>query len=261
MENSLTQLIIPFILTSLIVIIITIIAERYGTKTGGIIGTIPHPTIIAFIFIALNQTPEFAALSVSIVPAAVGINILFLLTFTLLIHRSLILAIITSLIIWAILASILYLITLTNIFLAILLFMILVITGLLFLDHYKKIASTGRVKVHYTPVKILIRGLLGGAIISIAVLLSNIGPVISGIFSVFPAISLSTMIISVREHGPEYAGGMAKALIYGSPSVIFYALAIHFLYPQYGIIIGTIVAYLLSLITAFILYKSRGIIK
>jgi uncharacterized membrane protein (GlpM family) len=261
MENYLMQLIVPFILTSLIVIIITIFAERYGTKIGGIIGTLPHTTMVAFLFIGLNKGADFAALSISIVPAAIGINIIFLLAFTLFVYRSILLAIISSLMIWGLLSTILYISELNNIYISITIFCILSILTLVFLEHYKKISSTGRVMVHYTTLKILIRGVLAGIIIAGAVLLSNIGATLSGIFSVFPVISLSTMIISVTEHGPRFAGGLAKAMIFGSPSVISYAIAIYFLYPAYGIIIGTIIAYVLSMCIALFLFRNRDKIR
>ena len=54
MIDILLQVVLPFILSALIVVGVTILAERYGTKIGGILGTLPHLIIIAFVFIALN---------------------------------------------------------------------------------------------------------------------------------------------------------------------------------------------------------------
>ena len=261
MEPILLQSVIPFILAALIVIIITVIAERYGTKIGGIVGTLPHTIIVAFLFIAFNKGVDFASESVSIVPAEIGINIVFLLVFAILAHRSTIIAIAASLVIWAILTSILFLSNIINIYVSLAIYGIATIVVLLYLESHKKMTSTGRVIVHYTPTKIIIRGLLAGAIIAGAVELSNIGAAISGIFSVFPAISLSAMIIAVTEHGPRFTGGLAKGMVFGSPSVISYVVAIHFLYPTYGVLYGTIFAYLISAVVALTLFKLRGKIK
>ena len=41
MDLFLFQSILPFILSAMIVIIITVVAEKYGTKVGGILGTLP----------------------------------------------------------------------------------------------------------------------------------------------------------------------------------------------------------------------------
>jgi uncharacterized membrane protein (GlpM family) len=129
------------------------------------------------------------------------------------------------------------------------------------LERVKKTPSIGSVAVHYTPMKIIFRGLLAGTVIAIAVFLSNIGAVLSGIFSVFPAIFLSTMLISLREHGPNFAGGIAKSMIFGSQSVMIYAVAIYFFYPLYGVVLGSIFAFGISIIVMMILLGLRKKIK
>ena len=102
--------------------------------------------------------------------------------------------------------------------------------------------------------KILLRGLLAGVVIAVAVSFSSVGSVLSGIFTVFPVVFLSTMVISVREHGAEFASGMAKSMIIGSCSIVGYASAAHILYPLHGIIWGTIESFLVSLFIAAILF-------
>ena len=254
------QSIVPFVFSALIVIIITVIAEKYGTKVGGIFGTLPSTIIIAFIFIALNKGVGFASKSVAVVPSEMGINLLFLLIFVTLAYRSTTIALICSMTVWAILSSVLYLLNISDILLS----FVIYITSLLFIFYYlefvKKVPSTGMVTVHYTPMKIIMRGMLAGSVIAISVL-SNTSAVLSGIFSVFPAIISSTMIISVREHGPDFAAGMAKSMIFGSASVMSYAISIHFLYPAYGIINGTIVAFCISFCITMILFKFRSKIR
>jgi formate/nitrite transporter FocA (FNT family) len=120
-----------------------------------------------------------------------------------------------------------------------------------------KIKSQGKRVVHYTALKILLRGIFAGIFITVAVLLSNVGEVISGIFSVFPTIFFSTMIITVKEHGPGFSSSIAKSMIFGSPSVTSYAVSIHFLYPKYGIFLGSIFSFILSLIITSVILILR----
>ncbi len=255
------QSIVPFVFSALIVIIITVIAEKYGTKVGGIFGTLPSTIIIAFIFIALNKGVGFASKSVAVVPSEMGINLLFLLIFVTLAYRSTTIALICSMTVWAILSSVLYLLNISDILLSFVIYITSILFIFWYLEFVKKVPSTGMVTVHYTPMKIIMRGMLAGAIIAISVLLSNTSAALSGIFSVFPAIISSTMIISVREHGPDFAAGMAKSMIFGSASVMSYAISIHFLYPAYGIINGTIVAFCISFCITMILFKFRSKIR
>ena len=257
----LLQVVLPFTLSAIIVVLIMYIAERYGTKIGGIFGTLPSTIVIAFIFIALNQNVDFAAKSAAVVPAELGINVIFLLLFALLVHRSIYVAFFGSLTIWAILSLLLFIFNLENIFISISIYIILIIITIIVLERVKKIPSSGNVTVHYNPSKIALRGILAGTVISIAVILSNVGAIISGIFSVFPAILSSTMLISFREHGPKFAAGMAKSMTVGISSVAVYAAAIHFLFPVYNIYIGTFAAYIVSIVVTLTIFKLRDKIR
>ncbi|MEA3458204.1 MAG: hypothetical protein U9R21_05950 [Candidatus Thermoplasmatota archaeon] len=261
MFSFLFQVVLPFTLSALVVIIIMFIAERYGTKTGGIFGTLPSTIVIAFVFIAINQNVDFAAQSATVVPAELGINVVFLLLFTLLVRRSTYIAFAVSLTAWAILSWLLFIFNAENVFISVAAYVAALAFAVIVLERIKKIPSSGNVKIHYTPAKIALRGVLAGAVISIAVLLSNVGPTLSGIFSVFPAILSSTMLISVREHGPKFAAGMAKSMIVGISSVAMYATVIHFLFPVYNIIIGTVSAYAISIVVTMIIFKLRGKIR
>jgi len=257
MYNLLTNAVIPFALSALIVIIIMFIAERYGTKTGGIFGTLPSTIVVAFIFITISQGVNFASQSAAVVPAELGINIIFLFVFSMLARRSLFISISASLLIWAMLSSLIYIFDIKNIYISLVIYLTVLFFTFVILERVKKIPSVGSVKIHYTAKKIILRGLLAGVFIAIAVSLSNIDLVLSGIFSVFPAIITSTMLISVKEHGPDFAAGMAKSMILGISSVMTYATLIHFLYPSYGVIIGSIIAYAASIIVTLFIFKLR----
>ena len=255
------EFLIPFFVSALVVILISIIAERYGTKIGGIIGTLPSTILIAYIFIAYNEGITTATQSVAVVPAEMGVNVLFLLLFALTVSRSLSTALLVSLSLWALCSFTLYAINMNNVFISLLIFLVLFIIALYVLERVKKTSSIGRVRTHYTPLKIILRGIFAGIVIAFAVFLSNMGAVISGIFSAFPVIFLSTMIIETKEQGITFAAGLAKSMIFGSPSVVVYAVVIVFLYPLYGFVAGTIIAFIISLFVTMGLYKTSGILR
>ena len=262
MEYSLLyHTLIPFALSALVVILVTIIAEKYGTKTGGVIGTLPSTIIIAFLFIALDKGVSFASDSVAIVPAEMGFNLIFLLLFALLAHRTLPVALFGALLGWIVLTIGIYYTNLTSIIVSLVVYLVCFLISFLILDKKKKITSQDTIKAHYTPLKLLGRSLIAGIVIAIAVTFSNLGTMLSGIFSVFPAIFLSTMLISLREHGPRFTGAMAKGMIFGSPSVVSYAVGIHLLYPSIGILLGTIGAFLIGLVVTLVLFVLRKKIR
>lgn len=253
MNLILYQLFLPFILSAIIVVIIMFIAEKYGTKIGGILGTLPSTIVIALVFLAINKDINFASKSASVIPAELGINILFLIIFAILIFRSVIIAFFISISVWMILSILIIIINLNNIWISITIYLISLILALIILENIKKIKSIKNVNYHYNKKKIILRGLIAGIVISIAILLSNIGAIISGIFSVFPAIIISTMLISYKEYGPNFSAGMAKSMIIGISSVAVYATSVHFLYPIYDIIFGSFISYLSSITITIIL--------
>jgi uncharacterized membrane protein (GlpM family) len=262
MEYSiLYHTIIPFALSALVVVLVTIIAEKYGTKIGGVIGTLPSTIIIAFLFIALNKGVQFAAESVAIVPAEMGINLVFLVLFTLLSLRKISVALVGSLLGWTTLTIVLFYSNITSIIVSLAVFLLCFLVTFIILDKMKKITAQNTIKVHYTPFKLLSRSFIAGTVIAIAVTFSNIGVALSGIFSVFPAIFLSTMLISLKEHGPQFTGAMAKGMIYGSPSVVSYAASIYFLYPLIGILLGTFSAFLIAIVVTLMLFYLRKKIR
>lgn len=257
MFDLLLQIILPFIISATVVILITVIAEKYGTKIGGILGTLPSTIIIALIFISLNRGAVFASRSASVIPAEMAINLLFLLIFTILAYRSTSLALFGSLSVWAVLSTILYIIAIENIIISFALYVLSLVLTFIYLEKVIKIQSHKKVKVHYTKKKILLRGVLAGTVIATAVFLSNINPLLSGIFSIFPAIFLSTMLITVIEHGPRFTSGMAKSMVFGSQTVMSYVVAVHFFYPRFDILLGTLFSFFIALTIAMILLKFR----
>jgi uncharacterized membrane protein (GlpM family) len=257
MQSWLFQFVIPFILSASVVVLITVIAERFGTKVGGIFGTLPSTLVIALLFIAFNRGLEFASDAAAVIPAELGINVVFLLVFALLVHRSVLLAFVSTFVIWGILSTMLVVFNMSSIGISVLLYLSAVIGAFFVLEFWKNTPSLGNVKVHYTAKKIVFRGVLAGFFIAFAVSLSNIGSIVSGIFSVFPAILSSTMIISVREHGPNFAAGMAKSMSLGLSSVCVYATLIHFLYPTLGIVVGTVIAYSFSFVVTLGIFSVR----
>lgn len=248
MIDILLQFVLPFIIAAVVVVAITVVAERFGTKVGGILGTVPSTIVVAFVFISINRGEDFASGSASVVPAEMAINLVFLFLFTLLSKGSTWKALAISLSVWALLSLVLLISNLQIIWITLGIYYVTVTVLFLILEKKVKMRSAGSVKVKYTPGKIVFRGLFAGFIIGVSVILSNIGEVISGIFSVFPAIFLSTMLITIREHGSSFSGGMGKSMILGSQTVVIYAVAIHFLYPVAGILIGTIISYAISML-------------
>jgi hypothetical protein len=133
-----TEFLIPFVTAAVAVIIITVIAERYGTKKGGILGTLPSTIMIAYLFIAYNEGITVATQSVAVVPAEMGINVIFLLLFAIFAYRSIALAFAVSLSVWTICSLLLLVSNLENLLASSLIFIVGYLAAMLVLEWKKK---------------------------------------------------------------------------------------------------------------------------
>ena len=141
MMSLIFQVVLPFVLSAMVVILVMYIAERYGSKVGGILGTLPSTIVIAFLFIAYTEGTTFASQAALVVPAELGINVVFLFIFALLVHRSTMLAFSATFTIWAVLSIILVLIHFDNVIISLAIYLITVIVAFFFLEKIRKIPS------------------------------------------------------------------------------------------------------------------------
>lgn len=125
------------------------------------------------------------------------------------------------------------------------------------LEKRLSIPSAGSRPTHYTFGLLLFRGILGGGIVVFAVTMARVsGPVVGGLFSVFPTIMLSTMIINHLGHGPEFATGFVKAITFSGPvNSTVYGLAVRYTYPDLGLLWGTLLSFAVSLVSGWLVYS------
>lgn len=232
----------------------TIIAEKFGTKIGGIIAGIPSTTVISLFFIGWAQSAQTASSATIIIPAILGIDALFVAIYILLSRHKLFISLGISFLIWAILSLILVLYKFDNLSVSIVLFIILISFSYLLAEKIVKVKSLSKRRLDITNSQLLFRVLLSGGIIAASVIITKIGGhIIGGVFAAFPAVMLSNIIITYINHGRDFSVAVMKAhMLSGSINVMIYSMGVHFLYPLLGLITGTFLAFIISLISVFI---------
>src|SRR5229473_3708453 len=78
----------------------TLIAERYGSSLGGLVGGLPAISIVSFLFIGLNQSPETASQATIVFPLALSFTMSFLLVYATASKRGFPVAFLSGLIVW-----------------------------------------------------------------------------------------------------------------------------------------------------------------
>jgi hypothetical protein len=248
---------LSFMIGSLWVTLTTLSAERFGSKVGGLIGGLPSTVVVALLFIGITQSPEVAAQATTVMPLAQGLNGLFVLAFMILIPRSLKFALMGSLLVWFACAVLLYVWDLQSFLISLLGWLLLLIFCYLVLERWMKIPSINRQAFSYPPTQLIWRAIFGGAVISFAVFMGKLGgPLLGGIFGSFPAMFLSTLVITSNVGGSGYSRSVGKSLlISGLINVPIYEIMIRLLYPSVGLGWGTLIALLCSLGTGYLTYQ------
>ncbi len=256
-----TLFISKLILTALVggswVVLSTIIAERAGTKLGGVIAGLPSSSLMAFFFIGWIQSPEAAARATTLSPLTMGAVALFNVVYALLYPKGFALALSSALGVWLVLALGLLALSVKSYALSLIGLVALATLCYWILEKVLDIPSEGQRRMRYTLGQLAFRGTLGGAIISFAVLMARVGgPIVGGVFATFPNVMLSTMIVNHLNHGRSFSIAVVKSMtISGAINVTLYVTAVRYLYPACGLILGTVLSFALSLVSGYLTYR------
>ncbi len=234
----------------------TVIAEKFGTKSGGLIAGLPGVVAISLFFIGWTQTPAFVSQATTIIPIVMGINSLFVVVYILVSKLNFYLALASSLALWFGLSLALVLINFDNYALSLVALVVLVISSYFILEKKADIKSEGKRSIRYSGWHLSFRSVFSGAIIALAVLIAEIGgPIWGGIFAVFPAVFLSLMIITYFAQGQAFSSATLKvALLSAAINVTVYASVVRYTYLSFGLIYGTLIAYAVTVLVTYFLY-------
>lgn len=256
------KLALSFVVGSLWVTVTTLSAEYFGSKLGGLIGGLPSTVVIALFFIGYTQSPLIAAQATTIMPLAQGLNGLFILSFISLTRWGLRFAIPGALGVWLIQSTILYLANIQDFWISLSGWLLLLVFCYLVLERWWKVASHDSLEITHPPSQLIWRALFGGVVIALAVYMGKQGgALLGGIFGSFPAMFLTTLVITHHSAGAAFSRSVGKSLlISGLINVPLYEIVVRLLYTSVGLIPGTVMAILFSLgsgYLTFIFMKAR----
>jgi len=238
------------------IMLITVAADRFGTKIGGFIGGLPSTIVVSLLFIGVVQGPATASEVTTVIPLSMAFSGIFLAAYALLAKKGFFIGLILSLLLWFLLSSLIIVFRINNFIFATTGYLILFLLAWLVFTKYLDIPSLGVVRPHFSAGYLILRGLFGGFIIAFTVVISKLGgPIFGGIFGAFPAVFMSTIIISYKSNGLEFSRSITKPLFFsGMINVIIYSTAVRYLYPGYGLVWGTMLSYLISMVSAFLTF-------
>ena len=262
MEIGISSIVLSSLMAGIVAILATVFIERRGGAIGGII-TLPTTIVPASIGIWIGVNGDIVSFTaaMSMVPIGMLLNVLFLGSWRILPRylenkfpeKYLVIAVaISSVIFWLVTAGLS-----TNMVEEISNFIDPIFIGFIamifsFTLGYFTVSKGGKAPSGSNSVSlfsIMMRGIAAGGAIGLSVWIAGLGlPFISGVVSVFPAIFLTTMVSLWLAQGRAVPVGATGPMMLGSSSVSIYALICILLFPIFGVWVGSIVCWILSVI-------------
>jgi uncharacterized membrane protein (GlpM family) len=251
------RVLLSFVVGGIWLTLISVVAEKVSHKLAALLGGLPSTLLIALFFIGLNEGTRYAAKATIITPIIFIIDAYFVLLLAFYSKKGYVKALIFSGACWAIIVGLVVESKLKSYPVSLAIWAI----GLLILvSVINKVLPTQPVKllnIKFSNQQLLVRSLFSGGVIAAAVLISHYsGPLIGGIFTAFPALYISTFTILYLARGLNFSQAFAKPLVIsGTINTVVYSVAVYFIYPRYGIYTGTIMAFLISILSSFYLVR------
>ncbi len=251
------KLMLGFVVGGAWITLSTIAAEKFGSKIGGLIGGLPSTIVVSFFFIAWTQGPAQVHDSTTFMPFAFVINVVYLLTYAVLSRRGLTAGIAGALSAWFVLTALLIESRLDSLPLAIVTWLLASAIGYYVVQYRLNIRSQSRVPIRYTPLQIAWRAVFSGAVISFAIIMSKVGgPAWGGIFSAFPAVYTSTLIITSHSVSIDFSRSLIPPLlISGVINPVVFGLVLRFIIFDFNLVTATVLAYSASMVSAYLTYQ------
>lgn len=249
-------LLAAFLVGGVWVMAATVLAERFGSKIGGLIGGLPSTVVVTFLFIGFAQGVGAVVEAITIYPIIMGFWGIFLVIYASLTTRNFYIAIGGAFIFWLVSSFIAAYIDNQSFILSMFVYAIILVVCFWILEHKLKLRSTRQVRPRHTVATMVGRAITSGFMIAFAVFMSKIaGPVWGGVFAAFPAAAASTLFITYRSSGLYVSRAMTKSLfLSGMITIVLYSIAVRFLYPTAGLWVGTVLSFAIAVVAGYYLY-------
>ena len=235
------RLLLTFVAMGIWVSAITLATERWGGKLGGFLVGIPSTSAFSLFFTGLYVSPSAAVNATNSFPVFMSLTGVFLLCFGLTARKNFRSGLSISLLVWFALSFLVVVIGLNDFIFSLVISTLVSVTIYLGFRIWWNPVMRPKNKTQVSMSLLLLRFVFGGAVVSIAVLMGQMGiPILSGMFAAFPALTISTLIaiqMDGRTRGTEMTRGLTMPMMISIMLMcIPYSIAVHYLYPSMGLL-------------------------
>lgn len=251
------KLLLSFLVGGTWITAATVIADKFGSKIGGFIASLPSTIVVSLFFIGLVQTPAAAVSVTTIVPLVMSFNALFLVMYVFMSKYNFFVGLGSAFVMWFVFSLIAALFVNLSFWMSVFAFLVVSFASYYVLEKKMVLPFHGNKKMTYTPTMLLGRAVFTGTVIAFSVLATYLaGPLVGGIFSAFPAAFTSTLALTYASRGLEFSRAISRTLLSGMVlTILFYTICVRYLYTLYGLWMGTALSYSLSMAWAYVSYR------
>jgi hypothetical protein len=260
------QIVASFVVGGVGVAFLSFIAERASSRMAGIVLAFPSTGALGYFFLAWALSPEAVA---KVIPATfipLGLTAMFPVFYTASARAlapyvakkgcQVAASFSLSTLCWLALALPAALYKFSDFAVGMIVYILLVFVAD-FLLHRKR--HTRAPALSYSTGQKIGRAAFVGLIIVIVLVLGKTLDVVwGGVFAMFPAAFSSTLMLLHWYYDAKSVAAAAQNAPIGSLSICVYSIAVMFVFPKFGFIVGTVLAYCASLLTTIILLKIQA---
>ena len=252
MDTFAFRLAVSFLVGGAWIALTSVAAETYGSRIGGFLGGLPSTIVVALTSIGWTQGAERAYQATAALPVAFAVNCVFLLTYAVAVRRGLAVGIVAALAVWAGLQGALVWRGAPRYSLALVVWLATLVAVYLVMNHVLRLRSHERVRVRRGRWDILWRVVLSGGIIVAAVTLSRVGgPVLGAAMAAFPAVYVSTLVITARSVSIPFSRSLVVPLMVSAVvNCVVFGSVYRAMVLQVGLLGAAAIAYAASLMSA-----------
>ena len=261
------QIATSFIVGGAGVAFLSFIAERASSRTAGIVLAFPSTGALSYFFLAWALSPEAVA---TVVPATfipLGLTAMFPVFYTYSAQTiasritkkgyQVLISFLLSTTCWLALALPVALFKFSDFSLGMIGYILLVLIADFLL--HRRMHTKAPALTYTTGQKIGRAAFVGLIIATVLVLGKTLDVVWGGIFAMFPAAFSSSLMLLHWYYDSKSVSAAAQNAPIGSLSICVYSIAVMIVFPRFGFIVGTVLAYCASLLTTLILLKIQSV--
>lgn len=257
------QLLTSFIFGGLFIALLTFLAERAPVRIAGAIMSMPSIVIFSYLFVGWTTSADRVGEIAFTTLAGAGAVQMFTIAYMYMSlvkvknkYFSMFLSVVAAFLVWIVFASVIVEKEISYLPLALGFYLVCVAISYYFL-HVKNVVPLLEKIHHYTTMQIIYRSSFAGLMIAFTVFLSKaVNPFWAGIFGAFPAGYSSAFIILHYYYGSPMLFKVAKNISIGSFCFASYLIASHWTFPAFGVIGGTVTAFVVSLVVLYLIQYS-----